>query len=54
MKNMKKDSFLRGHFGPKGTGGTKMSANADLITLETYLQQCKGIENQFFMYGPKC
>ena len=37
-----------------GTGGTKMSANADLITVETYVQQGKTIENQFFIYGPKC
>ena len=30
-----------------------MSANADLITVETYVQQGK-IENQFLIYGPKC
>ena len=45
-------------FGPylkcRGTGGTKMSANADLITVETYIQQGKTIENQLLMYGPKC
>ena len=38
----------------RGTGGTKMSANADLITVETYVQQGKTIENQFLIYGPKC
>ena len=37
-----------------GTGGTKMSANADVITVETYVQQGKTIETQFFIYGPKC
>ena len=31
-----------------------MPANADLITVETYVQQGKTIENQFFIYGPKC
>ena len=31
-----------------------MSANADLITVETYVLQGKTIENQFFIYGPKC
>ena len=37
------------------TAETKMSANADLIQyLETYVQQGKTIENQFFIYGPKC
>ena len=30
--------------------GTKMSANADLITLEIYVQQ--GENNQFFIHGP--
>ena len=37
----------------QGTGCTKMSANADLITVETLCT----IENQFFIYhvyGPKC
>ena len=38
----------------RGTGGTKMSANADLITVETYVQQGKTIENQFLIYGLKC
>ena len=36
------------------TKATKMSENADLITVETYVQQGKTIENQFFIYGPKC
>ena len=30
-----------------GSRGTEMSANADLITVETYA-------NQFFIYEPKC
>ena len=34
----------------RGTVGTKMSANADLIILETYVQQGN---NQFFIYGPE-
>ena len=38
----------------RGTEGTKMSANADLITVEIYVQQGKTIENQFFIYRPKC
>ena len=38
----------------KGTGGTKMSANTDCITVETYVQQGKTTENHFFIYGPKC
>ena len=38
----------------RGTRGTTMSANADLITVETYVQPGKTIENQFFIYGPKC
>ena len=33
----------------RGTGGTKMSANADLITVEIYVQQGKTIENLFFI-----
>ena len=37
-----------------GTGATKMSANPDLITMETHVQQAKTIENQFFIHGPKC
>ena len=40
----------------RGTRVTGMSANADLTTVETYVQQVKGkqFENQFFIYGPKC
>ena len=38
----------------RGTRGTEMSANADLITVETYVQQGKQFENQFFIYRPKC
>ena len=34
--------------------GTKLSANADLITVETYVQQGEQFENQFFIYGPQC
>ena len=37
----------------RGTGGTKMSANGDLITVETYAQG-KTIENQLLIYGLKC
>ena len=37
----------------RGTRGTKMSANADLITMKTFVQG-KTIENQFLIYGPKC
>ena len=38
----------------RGNRGTKMSANlnAGFITVETYAQQGKTIENQFFIYGP--
>ena len=50
--------FFGDRLGPyiksRDTGGTKMSANADLITVETYVQQGKTIENQFYIYGPKC
>ena len=39
----------------RGTRGTKMSANADLITVETYMyNKGKQFENYFFIYGPKC
>ena len=38
----------------RGTRGTKMSANADLITVETYVQQGETIWKPFFIYGPKC
>ena len=37
----------------RGTVGIKMSANADLITLETYVQQGKKINSKFFIYGPE-
>ena len=30
-----------------------MSANADLTTVETYVQQ-GNLKTQFFIYGPKC
>ena len=36
-----------------GNGGTKMSANVGLIIVKTYIQ-AKTIENQIFIYGPKC
>ena len=58
IKNMKKNHVFRGHVFPyiksRGTGDTKMSANAGLITVEIYVQQGKTIENQFLIYGPKC
>ena len=39
----------------RGTRGTKMSANADLITVETYVQQEETIWKPFFLiYGQKC
>ena len=38
----------------RGSRGTAMSANTDLNTVETYGQQGKQFENQFFIYGPKC
>ena len=40
----------------RGTRGTKMSANAALITvtMEKYVQQGEQFENQFFIYKPKC
>ena len=31
-----------------------MSANAALITMETYVQQAEQFENQFFIHEPKC
>ena len=37
----------------RGTRGTEMSANAALITMETYVQG-ETIWNQFFTYEPKC
>ena len=36
----------------RGTGGIRMSANADLITMETNVQG-KTIENQWLIYGLK-
>ena len=61
IKNMKKKIiiFFLGGGGGVMLGpyiksrGTKMSANEDLITVETYVQG-KEFENQFFIYGPKC
>ena len=39
----------------RGTKGTKMSANADLITVETYVQQeGNNLKTIFFIYGLKC
>ena len=38
----------------RGTRGTKMSANADLITVETMYNKGKQFENHCFIYGPKC
>ena len=41
----------------RGTRGTEMSANADLITVETYhdmYNKGKQFENQFFIYWQKC
>ena len=37
----------------RGNRGTEISANADLTTVETYVQQGETIENQFFIYEPK-
>ena len=36
----------------RGTRATEMSSNAALITMETYVQQGKQFENQFFRYEP--
>ena len=38
----------------RGTEDTKMSANADLIIVETYAPQGKTIQKQFLIYGLKC
>ena len=35
----------------RGTGGTKMSENADLNITETNVQQGETIENQSLIYG---
>ena len=55
---MKTINFVSGPGGSyiksRGTRGTKMSENADLITVETYVQQDKIINNPFFIYGPEC
>ena len=37
----------------RGTRGTKMSANADLILKNMY-NKGKQFENHFVIYGPKC
>ena len=37
----------------RGTRGTKMSAKADLITVETYVQQGETIWKQFFYLWAK-
>ena len=56
IKNIYKKHW--GHVGPlhtiQGYQGTEMSGNADLITMETYVQQGKQFENQFFIYESKC
>ena len=59
MNKINKISFFRGHVEPlhqiQGDRGTKMPANANLITVvEAYEQQGKSIENQIFIYGTKC
>ena len=38
----------------RGIRATEMSANAALITMETYVQQGVQFENQFFIHKPKC
>ena len=38
----------------RGIRGTEMSANAAVITMETYVQQGEQFENQFFIHEPKC
>ena len=51
IKNMKKiisGSCFCPYIKSRGTRGTKMSANADLITVETYLQQGETIWKPFF------
>ena len=49
-------SFLGVMLGPfiksNGTGGTNMSANANLITVETYVQQGKQLKTSFSYMGP--
>ena len=56
---LKKKVFVFGvMLGPyiksRGTRTTEMSSNTALITMETYVQQGETIENQFFIYEPKC
>ena len=65
IKNMKKNKinliFFSGvMLGPyiksRGTRGTKMSANADLITVETYVQQGKNVKKNVYFglfWGPE-
>ena len=56
IKNMKKIYFiffgvmLGPYIKSRGTRGTKMSANADLITVETYVQQGETIWKPFFFH----
>ena len=40
--------------GVAGSPKCQFFSNADLITMEAYVQQEKTIENQFLIYGPKC
>ena len=35
-------------------GGGVLTSNVDLITMETYVQQGKTINNRFFIYSPEC
>ena len=45
--------MLGPHIKSKGTRGTKMSANADLITVETYVQQGETIWKPVFQLWAK-
>ena len=61
IQNMKTSkSFIFGVLGGGGLHkmqgyiGYQMSANTNLITVETYVKQGKTINNQFFIYGPEC
>ena len=47
IRNMKKNHF---YIKSRDTRGTKMSANADLITVETYVQQGETIWKPAFIY----
>ena len=53
MTKLKKNSgVLEGPYvNCRGTGGTKMSENADFITVETYTQQEKTITTSFSYIG---